>query len=108
MGSRMPTDRTQENKFLFIAHLAARIESMDQGKTPIKPLTYRVHARRLHEAMAGCPDRQLEALMSEKFPCVTEVLASRFFDAHGFLPGPRAQTARALANEVLHRLRRTA
>ena len=105
MRARTPVDRALENKHLFIVHLAERLESMEVGTTPLKAVAYRVYAKRLQEALAGFPEGPLSGKLSGLFPSIGETLAVRHFNTYGRLPGADGDAARAVADQVLARLR---
>jgi hypothetical protein len=100
-----PIDPTLESKRLYIEHLAERLESMELGRTPMKAIAYRLFARRLREAMAGYPEAQLVARLSRATAAVTDALATRHFDTHGMLPAADGETVRAVADQLLRRMR---
>lgn len=105
MKARIPQEPALQGKHLFIEHLAQQLEAMEQGRAPMRPVAYRLYARRLREAMAGYPEARLAAGLGGSHPAVAEALAVRFFDTHGFLPGTGKRAARSLAEQVLARLR---
>jgi hypothetical protein len=105
MSADFPTEPTYKGKALFIEHLAERIESMERGRMPLRPVAYRLYARRLREAMAGVPESRLFASLAAGHRTVADVLAVRHFDTHGWLPGLGAQQARAAVERLLRRLR---
>jgi hypothetical protein len=103
-----PIDPTLESRRLYIEHLAQRLEQMELGIAPMKSIAYRLFARRLRQAMAGFPEAQLIATLSRKSSAVSDALAMRFFDVHGWLPTPEGQAVRDLADLLLAPMRRPA
>lgn len=103
----MQTDPALEGKHLFIEHLAQALEAMEAGRTPLNPVAYRLYARRLREAMAGCPEAPLAARLAGAHPVVAETLAERYFNIHGWLP-PTANAEFTLlhAKALLKRLQK--
>lgn len=108
MKARLPQEPALQGKHLFIEHLAGQLEAMEQGRAPMKAVAYRLFSRRLREAMAGYPEARLAASLAGPHPAVADALAVRFFDTHGFLPGPRALSARTIAAEAFERMRHPA
>ena len=99
-----PTDLFN-GKQLYIAHLAARLDAMERTPRKLNAFSYRLWSRRLHEAMAGCPEPLLTRGLAVSHPSVAQALEQRFFNTHGMLPGPAGQTARKAADRLLKRLR---
>jgi hypothetical protein len=98
-----------EGKHFFIRHIADKVEAMEAGRTRLKPVIYRVHARMLREALAGCPEQQLDAALGISHPAVREALSNRFFENTGYLRELPATAAKALKREAdlaISRLRR--
>lgn len=104
MSAALPIDPALKGKHLFIEHLADLLEEMDSGRTPVHAIAYRLYARRLREATAGYPERQLAARLATSHPAVAETLANRCFDNHGSLPGAQAEKARPVMKALLRRL----
>lgn len=105
MSARTPTDPRLEGKQLYIEHLAQRLQAMEAGDVPIAPIAYRLYARRLRAAAAGCPEQRLTRRLAQSHPAVAEMLAVRHFDEHGVLPGAAGSAARPVADALLRRLR---
>ncbi len=101
MGTHGPADIKQ----LFIQHLAERLEQMECAAVPMHPIAYRLYARRLREALAQHPGGRAGGALAQRYTAVSEVLASRHFDQHGFLPGGDAVHARAIAELALIRMK---
>ena len=92
-------------KQLFIQHLAERLEQMETAAVPMQPIAYRLYARRLREALAGHPSGRAGTPLAQRYTAVSEALASRHFDSHGWLPGSDAVHARAIAELAMIRMR---
>jgi hypothetical protein len=103
-----PLDPALETRRLYIEHLAGRLEQMELGATPMKAIAYRLFARRLREAMAGFPETHLIEGLSRQSSVVTDALAVRFFDVHGWLPAPEGEAVRSAADLLLCRVRKPA
>ena len=101
----MSNHSSTDIKHLFIQHLAERLEQMECAAVPMQPLAYRLYARRLREALAGYPVSRQRGPLAQRYTAVSEALASRHFDSHGWLPGGNAVHARAIAELALIRMR---
>ena len=101
----MSNHSSTDIKHLFIQHLAERLEQMECAAVPMQPIAYRLYSRRLREAHAGAPGSGLRGPLAQRYTAVSEALASRHFDSHGWLPGGNAVHARAIAELVLIRMR---
>ena len=101
----MPHSSPTESKQLFIQHLAERLEQMDCGAVRVQPIAYRLYARRLREALADYPPGRQQVELARRYPAVAEALATRHFNAHGWLPGSHAGHARAITELALVRMR---
>jgi hypothetical protein len=79
---------------------------MEDGREPTRPQVYRVHARMLREAMAGCAAPRLARELGCGNPAVMDALADRFFAETGMLPmpAPNARATRAAADALLLRV----
>jgi hypothetical protein len=106
MSARTPTDPRLEGRLLYIEHLAQRLQAMEAGEVPIAPIAYRLYARRLRTAVAGCSEQNLATRLAGARTAVAETLAVRHFDEHGMLPGAGASEARGTADALLRRLRK--
>lgn len=104
MPPSTPTDPRLEGKQLYIEHLAQRLQAMEAGDVPVAPIAYRLYARRLRAAAAGCPEQRLAQRLAQAYPAVAEVLAVRHFDEHGVLPGAAGGAARAAAEVLMRRV----
>ncbi len=104
-GHPGPLDPALESRRLYIEHLAKRLEQMEHGITPMRAIAYRLFARRLREALAGFPEAKLVAALSRQSSAVSDVLAARFFDVHGWLPSPDGEAVRSIADRLLGRVR---
>ena len=98
--------RGMDTRLRFIEHLAGKLQRMEDGREPPRPRVYRVHARMLREAMAGCPAPRLMRELGCRNPAVMDALADRFFAETGLLPAPapEARAARAVAQALLLRV----
>ena len=101
----MSNHSSTDIKHLFIQHLAERLEQMECAAVPMQPLAYRLYARRLRVALAGYPVSRQRGPLAQRYTAVSEALASRHFDSHGWLPGGNAVQARAIAELALIRMR---
>lgn len=98
-----------EGKHFFIRHIADKVQAMESGQARLKPVIYRVHARMLREALAGCPENRLDETLGASHPAVREALSNRFFENTGYLRELPAAAAKAIKREAdlaISRLRR--
>lgn len=90
---------------LYIADLARRRASLEDGHVPMYPLGYRVLAKRLLSALADEAATGLRQGFPELPPTLLPVLAeapeARHFDEHGLQSGPQAAQVRAQADTLL-------
>ena len=95
-----------DTRLRFIEHLADKLQRIEDGREPLRPRVYRVHARMLREAMAGCPGPRLMRELGCRHPVVMDAVADRFFTETGLLPAPapEAKAARAAAQALLLRV----
>jgi hypothetical protein len=91
-------------KRMYIAHLAARLESMESGRTAMDGVAYRLFAKRMLKAMDDYPAALLAAQLSRACPAVVHALEQRRFDLTGTLPGPHARRAHGIAAALLRKL----
>ena len=95
---------------LYIADLARRQAALEDGRTPMNPVGYRVLAKRLRSALAGQSPQQLSAgfreLPRELLPLLMEAVEARHFDEYGVLCGPGAPEVGAATQSLIGRLRR--
>jgi hypothetical protein len=91
-------------KRMYIAHLAARLESMESGRTAMDAVAYRLFARRMKVAMNDYPAALLAAQLGRACPSVVHALEQRRFEAAGTLPGPQGRQARSVAAALLRKL----
>jgi len=91
-------------KRMYIAHLAARLESMEIGRTAMDAIAYRLFARRMKAAMNDYPEALLAAQLGRACTAVVHALEQRRFEAAGSLPGVPGRQARAVATALLRRL----
>ena len=75
-------------KRMYIAHLAARMQSMESGRT----------------AMHDYPAALLAAQLGRSCPPVLHALEQCRFEAVGSLPGPQARQAHSVACALLRKL----
>lgn len=92
-----------EARRLYIAHLAAQLDAMESGAALLRPVAYRLFARRLVAAMAGYPEAQLAAELGSRHGSVRHALEQRHFDVHGVMPGEDAAFVRLLASALLRK-----
>lgn len=97
-----PLSDPLHSKSLYIAHLAQRLEALEQGVAP-PAVTYRLVARRLHSALAGYPEA-MAARLGDHLPCVLHALSQRHFDVHGVFAGADAARARLHAFRLFDKL----
>ena len=96
-----------KSKLLYIAHLAERLDAMESGRVPISPRLYRLAARRLRQAIAGCSEAWLARELAARHPQVAEMLEVRYFNDHGRLgPGAAAAACSLASRALLERLLR--
>ncbi len=91
-------------KRMYIAHLAACLESMESGRTAMDAIAYRLFARRMKAAMNNYPEALLAAQLGRACTAVMQALEQRRFEAAGSLPGAHGRQARAVATALLRRL----
>jgi len=91
-------------KRMYIAHLAARLESMESGRTAMDAVAYRLFAKRMNTAMDEYPAALLAAQLGRACPAVLHALEQRRFVAAGTLPGTPGRQARGVATALLRRL----
>jgi hypothetical protein len=91
-------------KRMYIAHLAARMESMESGRTAMDATAYRLFARRMRTAMHDYPAALLAAQLGRSCPPVLHALEQSRFEAVGSLPGPQARQAHTVACALLRKL----
>jgi len=93
------------DKRLYIADIARRLVEMENGSAALQPLLYRLLAKRLRQAAAGFAQSELQGRFGPCNAAVAEVLAERFFNDHGHLPGGSgAATARARSDVLFSAL----
>jgi hypothetical protein len=91
-------------KRMYIAHLAARLESMETGRTAMDAVAYRLFAKRMNVAMNDYPAALLAAQLGRACPAVLHALEQRRFESAGTLPGLAGRQARSLATALLRKL----
>ena len=88
---------------LYVLDLAHRLQQMEAGREPLDPVAYRLFAKRLRQALAGCPLARLPDDHTQP-PALAEALANRYFIEHGhFEDQPKIA---ATAGRLLMRLQR--
>lgn len=92
-----------ESRHLLIEHLAAELHAMEAGRVPMNPLRYRVNAKMLRQALAGCPEPRVLRRPGGAHPQVIHALSNRFFEDTGHLmtPNAAAHKARSLLERTL-------
>ena len=95
-------------KRMYIAHLAARLESMESGRTAMDAVAYRLFAKRMKVAMNDYPAALLAAQLGRACPSVVHALEQRRFESSGVLPGVQGRQAGGVAATLLRRLRSNA
>ena len=93
------------SKRLYIADLAARLDAMENGKTPMDAVAYRLYARRLEAVLAAYPADLLAAQFGDAVPAVTHAIEQRQFESDGMLGGRGSARALVRAATLLRRLR---
>ena len=68
-------------KRMYIAHLAARLESMESGRTAMDAVAYRLFAKRMKVAMSDYPAALLAAQLGRACPSVVHALEQRRFES---------------------------
>ena len=91
-------------KRMYIAHLAARLESMESGRTAMDAVAYRLFAKRMNVAMNDYPAALLAAQLGRACPSVVHALEQRRFETGGALPGAPGRQARSVAAALLRKL----
>ncbi|MBZ8140840.1 hypothetical protein CLD22_13130 [Rubrivivax gelatinosus] len=89
---------------LYVLDLARRLGDMECGDLPLEPLTYRVVARRLRQALAGLPEVLLVGAGVDELAALIPLLEARHFDEHGVLRGDHAQSSRDIAESLFERI----
>jgi hypothetical protein len=95
-------------KRMYIAHLAARIESMESGSTAMDAVAYRLFARRMKAALNDYPAALLAAQLGRTCPSVLQAIEQRRFEVDRALPGIAGRQARSVAAALLRKARRVA
>jgi hypothetical protein len=93
-------------KRLYVGDLAARLQAMEEAAAPMNATAYRLFARRLRTALAGCAQTAAANSFGATRAVVGEMVQQRFFDEHGMLPGERGRLAKAAAEALLSRMTR--
>ncbi|HEX2543070.1 MAG TPA: hypothetical protein VHM00_18560 [Caldimonas sp.] len=91
-------------KRMYIAHLAARLESMECGRTAMDAIAYRLFARRMKAAMSDYPAALLAAQLGRACPSVVHAIEQRRFEVEAALPGACGRQARGIAAALLRKL----
>ena len=85
------------NWHFYIAHLAKSLTEMDHDGVAMEPVSYRLMARRIRQAMAGFGDASLFGTCGGGNAPVADLLENRRFDELGVLRGLRGPAWRAQA-----------
>ena len=93
------------SKRLYIADLARRIESMEQGGSPMSATAYRLYARRMKSVIAAYPAELLAAQLGGRHPSVLQAIEQQEFEAEGMMTGRGSARALVTATTLLRRLR---
>lgn len=93
------------SKRLYIADLAARLDAMESGGTPMNAVAYRLYARRLAAVVAKYPAELLALQLGASHPAVKHAIEQQQFEADGMLVGRGSGRALVRAATLLRRLR---
>jgi hypothetical protein len=93
------------SKRLYIADLAARLDAMESGRTPMNAVAYRLYARRLEAVVAKYPAELLAIQLGASHPAVTHAIEQQQFETDGMLVGRGSGRALVRAATLLRRLR---
>jgi hypothetical protein len=88
-------------QILYVLDVAQKLHEMEMGRLPLDPVAYKLYARRLKQALAGCTARDLPRNVSQA-PALREAMADRYFVEHGHFTGERA--AADIAWQVIDRV----
>lgn len=93
-------------QILYVLDVAQKLYEMESGRLPMDPVAYKLFARRLKQALAGCTSRDLPGNVSQT-PALKEAMADRYFIEHGHFLGARvaADVAWQVIDRVQDRLR---
>lgn len=69
-------------QILYVLDVAQKLHEMEIGRLPLDPVAYKLFARRLKQALAGCSPRDLPGNVSQA-PALREAMADRYFVEHG-------------------------
>jgi hypothetical protein len=86
------------SRVLYLIDLAEHLQRMESGHERLDPVAYRLFARRLRQALAGCSAAELPAAVKQPL-VLREAVADRYFDEHGCFAGASSAariTARTL------------
>jgi len=98
----MPHKSPTSGRALYLIDLSERLQRMEAGGERMDPLVYRLFARRLRQALAGCPAAELPAAVKQPL-VLREALADRHFAEFGRFAG--AQHAARITADVLQRMK---
>ncbi|MBV9891262.1 MAG: hypothetical protein JO090_10315 [Rhizobacter sp.] len=93
------------SKRLYIADLAARLDAMESGRTPMNAVAYRLYARRLKTVVAAYPADLLVTQLGAAQPAVLHAIEQAQFECDGMLGGRGSGRALVRAATLLRRLR---
>ena len=94
------------SKRLYIADLARRLESMENGRTAMNAIAYRLYARRLNDAVAAYPPALLAAQLGRAWPSVVHALEQQRFAVAGAVVRRRDRRLVAVARALIDQLTR--
>jgi hypothetical protein len=105
-ASFMPALSTRlTSKRLYIADLAARLDAMESGRTPMNAVAYRLYARRLEAVVSAYPAELLATQFGRSQPAVSHAIEQRQFENDGMLGGRGSARALVRTATLLRRLR---
>jgi len=88
-------------QILYVLDVAQKLHEMESGRRPMDPVAYKLFARRLKQALAGCTPLDLPGNVSQR-PALLEAMADRYFVEHGHFQGQR--TASDITWQVIDRV----
>jgi len=88
-------------QILYVLDVAQKLHEMENGRLRLDPVAYKLFARRLKQALAGCSPRDLPGNVSQA-PALREALADRYFVEHGHFM--HQQAAADLSWQVIDRV----
>ncbi len=88
-------------QILYVLDVAQKLHEMESGGVRLDPVAYKLFARRLKQALAGCSARDLPGNVSQA-PALREAMADRYFVEHGHFMNEQA--AADLSWQVIDRV----